>query len=149
LGQDNTQERFFFGHSAAAPKGRIDVVLDIDRDIEADNVIAIQMDDLDAEIWGRRFDIVMVNKVTTSKRKRAFRVQYYEVEGVEPGKHQLYTDEFFKSEKAALEGNWKLTKNKNTISPKAALCLSWIEDGKIHPEYKHILQEALMVDESI
>jgi hypothetical protein len=150
LGPESTQGRFFFGHSAAAPKGQVDIALDVERDIAADNIIAILMADCDAEVWGRRFDIVLVNKVTTSKRQKTFKVQYYNLEGVQPGQHELDTLEFQDSEKAAVEGMWKLTDQANEVSPDSTLCLSWVQgDGKIHPEYKHYLREALLDIDSL
>ncbi len=67
------------------------------------------MADFDAEVWGRRFDIACVNRVTTSGEQRVLKVQYYSVEGAQPGNHQLGTLEFLDSEKAAVDGKWTLT----------------------------------------
>lgn len=141
----------YFGHAVARPRGAPQA-LDPEKDIEKDNVVAIAMADEDARVWGRRFDIAIVTSVNREERDGAlsveYGVRYYSEVGTQPGEHSLMEEDFYRCEHAQVEGEWKQTQQESTISSSSVLCQAWVEDreprkGRLHPEYKRYLWEAL------
>ena len=151
MGVVATEAQFFFGHATVAPRGgRYEIPMDAAADVQERNVIVIRISDYDARTWGRRFDIALVTGVTRVDGEKAFRIKYYAAVGVRPGRHVLGTDEFVKKEKRAIDGQWSLTDQVDTTFPQYVMCFCWInDDGTIHDEYKHRLQEAILAHESL
>jgi hypothetical protein len=80
----------------------------------------------------------------------AFNIQYYSAEDVRPGRYRLGTDRFFEREKRSIDGKWNLTDQEATTYPEHVMCCCWVQDdGTIHAEYKHRLQEAILAHESL
>ena len=115
-------EPFYFGHKNVAP--RRTGFLDLGRDIEEGNTVAIRLDDEDAKRWRRTFDIALVTEVCrrgcgddqalTGERE----IQYYVSDKERDG-----------NEEDQIMGTWKLGNLKGRIHRDSIFMTMWVNQG--------------------
>lgn len=136
----------FFGHASACVRGHRAREFDPAVDILRLNVVALNIADEDAEVWGRRFDIALVQEVLRDDQGVHFRVRYYDAAGVQPGAHSLLDPAFYDSEEIQIQGRWVLGRQEGIVRSQDVMCESWVqksgpEKGLLHREYKRRLVE--------
>ena len=115
-------EPFFFGHKNVAP--RRTGFLDLGRDIEAGNTVAIRLGDEDAVRWRRTFDIALVTEVCRrgcgddQVPTGELQIQYYVSDKERDG-----------NEEDQIMGTWKLGNQTGKIHRDSIFMTMWVNQG--------------------
>ena len=156
LGPVRGEVPLLFGHVTALPKGRDARSFDPAKDIVEGNLVAILIDDQDAAVWGRRFDIARVTGVAPAAidGKVLFKVKYYDCDYVCQGCRPTGGLAYLAGESFQLDARWSEGAATGEVHSDNILCEAWVEKygvrkGRLHAEYRKRLEEALERSEEL
>ena len=125
--------QLFFGHVTSAPKEAELRAYNPQTDIRPGDLVAVAMNDADAQVWGRAFDIAFVDKVLEGGYVG---VTYYVCEGV---KARAAPTEEEQINSVWVRGRTRPGGFEATIPVDTILCATWVDPprkGCIYPPEK-------------